>query len=279
MSERYVIPSVDRSIEVLEVLSSHHGSLSLAELGRMTGIPKSSLFRILVTLRKHRCVVADEKERTFRLGSRLWELGSNYLDQFEIYHAAFETMRLLAEETGETVFLGQLEGGEVVYTRRVESPKSITVVKKLGQRAPVHVTATGIAMIAQLPERELQRVLDLYTASEQNGTASNSECISLEVDREVLRSRVSEVRRKGFAVVDGEHNRELLCISAPILDHSRMPQAALTVATLSSQRPSPERIEAIGQQVRARASSLSRASGFRDPRENGFARKRLMSVQ
>lgn len=275
MSERYVIPSVDRAIEVLEVLSSHHGSLSLAELGRMTGIPKSSLFRILVTLRKHRCVVADEKERTFRLGSRLWELGSNYLDQFEIYHAAFETMRLLAEETGETVFLGQLEGGEVVYTRRVESPKSITVVKKLGQRAPVHVTATGIAMIAHLPERELQRVLDQYSAREVNGSVNGSS----HVDREVLRARVSEVRAKGFAVVDGEHNRELLCISSPILDHSRVPQAALTVATLSTQRPSPERIEAIGQQVRARAAILSRASGFRDARENGFSRKRLMSVQ
>ncbi|MCB0719922.1 MAG: IclR family transcriptional regulator [Bacteroidetes bacterium] len=271
MSERYVIPSVDRAIEVLEVLSSHHGSLSLAELGRMTGIPKSSLFRILVTLRKHRCVVADDKERTFRLGSRLWELGSNYLDQFEIYHAAFETMRALAEETGETVFLGQLEGGEVVYTRRVESPKSITVVKKLGQRAPVHCTATGIAMISHLPERELQRILDLNTGRESNGYAA--------LDRDLLRARVTDVRSKGFAVVDGEYNRELLCISAPVLDHNRVPQAALTVATLSTQRPTQERIEVIGRQVRSRAISLSRANGFREARDAGLVRKRLMSVQ
>ena len=154
MSERYVIPSLERAFQVLDLLAAEPKGMTLAELVRRSGIPKSTLFRILLTLKKHHAVALDEALRKYRLGFRLWELGLCFLDQSDLYQASSRYMKTLAEQSGETVFMGTLEDGEVIYLRRMESPKSITVVKKLRQRVPAHCTATGVAMLAYLPRKQ-----------------------------------------------------------------------------------------------------------------------------
>ena len=245
MDDRYVIPSVDRSFAVLGILASAHTSLSLAELGRITGIPKSTLFRILATLRKHNCII-EQENRKFRIGARLFELGSAFVEQFEVYHHAVKHMRNVAEASGETVFLGSVEQGEVVYTRRVESPVSITAVKKLGTRAPVEGTATGMAILAFMPEVDVAAFLSQFDAE----TATD------------IRRRMQQIVHDGYAVVDGDHNPELLCVSAPVFDHTRRPQASITVAMLSSSPNTRGRVVEVGQLVRDAARELSGEMGY-----------------
>ena len=246
MDDRYVIPSVDRAFSVLGLLASAHKSLSLAELGRMTGIPKSTLFRILATLRKHHCII-EEENRKFRIGARLWELGSAFVEQFEVYHHAVRYMKTVAEESGETVFLGSIEDGEVVYTRRVESPVSITAVKKLGTRAPVHGTATGMAILAFLPESDIASFLAQF----DGGKAL------------AIREQIQQIVRDGYAVVDGDHNPELLCVSAPVFDHTRRPQASITVAMLSNAPNVRQRVPEVGRLVRDAARDFSAEMGYK----------------
>lgn len=253
MSERYVIPSLDRAFRVLGLLSDGQG-YSLAELGRLTKIPKSTLFRILITLQKHHAVVWHEEERCFRLGSKMWELGTSFLEQSDLYHVASRFMKALAERSLETVFLGKMEEGMVVYLRRMESPKSITVVKKLGQRVPAHCTATGVAMLAFMPEEEVETILD------RHGMASFNEATI--TDRDALKQRFRQVRRSGYAVVDGEYNRELLCVSAPVFDFSGRPCASLTVAMLSAQLSDRQRVTTVAELVRHEAQEFSREMGY-----------------
>ena len=250
---RYVIPSLDRAIQVLGVLGHEPQGMSLADLARHTGIPKSTLFRILVTLQKHHCVVLSPDGRTFRLGSYLWELGSRFADQSDLFRVSEKYMADLAEECGETVFLSKLEDGEVVYLRRMESPKSIAAVRKLESRAPVYCTATGRALIAWLPARDIQAILDQHGVVPYN-TATVT-------DRTELLDRLQQVREDEYAVVDGEFNSELLCVSAPVLDHQKRPAAALTVAMLSAQVSGRTAIEAVGAAVRGAARALSHEMG------------------
>ena len=87
MSDRYIIPSLDRAFRVLDMLASEQHGITLAQLSRNSDIPKSTLFRILITLERHRCVQQDANGR-FRLSSRLWELGSHFFDHFDPYHAS-----------------------------------------------------------------------------------------------------------------------------------------------------------------------------------------------
>ncbi len=254
---RYIIPSLDRAIKVLGVLAHEPQGTTLADLARSSGIPKSTLFRILVTLQKHHCVVLSPDGRTFRLGSHLWELGSRFADQSDLFRVSEPYMTALADECGETVFLSKLEDGEVVYLRRIESPKSIAAVKKLQSRAPVHCTATGRALIAWLPALEIDAILDQRGVEPYNAATVTS--------RVELKALLSEVRDNEYAVVNGEFNDELLCVAAPVLDHQRRPSAALTVAMLSAQVSDRAAIDAVCVAVQRAARSLSRELGGGDP--------------
>lgn len=256
MNERYVIPSLDRAFRVLGLLAEERRGLTLAELARATDIPKSTLFRILVTLQKHHAVVADPDGGAFRLGSYLWKLGNSFADQTDLFRASSAQMEALADQCGETVFLSKLEDGEVVYLRRMESPKSVTVVKKLQSRVPAHCTATGIALMAWMQPDEVTAVLDKHGME-----AFNEATVT---DRNVLDERLTEARRREYAVVDGEYNRELLCVAAPVLDHNQRPCAALTVAMLSSQVGGYEQVEQVGAAVRAAARAVSQEMGGKD---------------
>lgn len=253
VSDRYTVSAVDRSIEVLECLSRARTAKSLSDLAQETGIPKTTLFRILSTLEDRQCVVRDEEQKTYRLGVKLWELGNAFLEQSDLQDSAADYMHELAEACGESVFLGVLEEGEVLYVRRVESPKSAVVVRKLGQRAPVHCTATGLALLAFQPSGVIDTFFEEHelTSVNRNTTTSAS----------VLRRKIDQIQKTGVAVVDGEYNSSLLCVASPILDDSGRPIAALTAALLSTEA-TEEKVESVSEQVRAAARALSQEQGY-----------------
>ena len=258
MASRYVVPSLDRAIAVLELLASSPEAVGLAEICRRTKIPKSTLFRIMTTLQRRDCVEFDEEANRFKLGVKLWELGDAYVRGLDLYSVSLPHMQTLAEDTGECVFLGVLDESEVIYIQRLESPKSVTVVRKLQQRAPAHCTATGEAILAYLPEAELHRILQNHELQ-----AFNAKTVT---DRHELERRLSQVREGGLAVVDGEYNAEVLCVSAPIFDNKRRPVASATVALVSAQvAGNQERLDEVGRKVRRAAQRISRDLGYVAP--------------
>lgn len=262
--KRYTVPAIDRALDALAALAQHKEGMTLAQLVEQTGIPKSTLYRIMSTLEERRCVVRDEHQKTYQLGVKLWEFGNAFLNQSDLQNTAADHMKELAEACGESIFLGMLDRGEVVYIRRVESPKSAVVVRKLGQRAPVHCTATGLAMLSFLPDDELQVILEEQELRSFNANTTTS--------REQLRHKVEAIRRTGVAVVDGEYNAALLCVSSPILDREGRPAAALTAALLSTQG-TDEQIDAVKEKVKQAALNLSTELGYlgRDFQESGLA--------
>lgn len=252
-ADRYTISSLDRAIDVLEVLAEAEAGMTLAELTRETEVPKSTLFRILSTLQERNCVRLDEDAKEYTLGLKLWELGSAVMEKSDLDSAAAPFMKTLAERCEESVFLAVREGADVVYVRRMESPNSVMMVRKLGHRAPAYCTATGTAMLAFLPEADRRALLD--AADLRSHTPSTC------TGREALLRRLRAVRTEGVAVVDGEYNAELLCVAAPVLGRNGRPEAALTVA-MPSGEADEERVEAVKAEVREQALGLSRRMGY-----------------
>lgn len=253
MGTRYTVTALARAIDVLELLVQCPKGMRLTEIARETGIPKSTLFRILSTLAERRCVALDDEKKTYRLGLKLGELGNAFLEQSDLYNAAARRMRELAEECGESVFLSVLDDGAVVYVRRMESPKSAVVVRKLGQRAPVYCTATGLAMVAFLSDDETEQVLERQHI--QSYTAHTT------TERAELRQKLERVRRERVAVVDGEYNPTLLCVAAPILNNAGRPAAALTVALLAA-RASEKQVADVKERVHSAAQEVSAELGY-----------------
>jgi IclR family acetate operon transcriptional repressor len=255
MNDRYVIPSLDRAFEVMELLGAEPKGLTLAELSRVSDVPKSTLFRILITLELHRCVAQDGNGR-FRLSSRLWELGSHFLEQFDPYHVAASHMKNLANESGETVFLGRMDDGEVLYIRRMEAKNSVAIVKRLGQRVPAHSTATGMAILAFLPKDEVDEMVRKHGLRAYNETTVT--------DYTILQDRLAEIRSNGYSIVNGEYERAFLCVSAPVFDYNNLPIASVTVAMLSSHFAMDDaKLKELGETVKRNALNFSTELGWR----------------
>jgi DNA-binding IclR family transcriptional regulator len=195
----------------------------------------------------------NEATKEYRLGPKLWELGSAFAVQSDLNSAAVPYMKRLAEECGESVFLGIMDEGEVIYVRQIESPKSVLAVRKLGQQAPAYCTATGEAMMAFTDEEEVNRLLEKQPLEEHTRRTETS--------REEIERRLAEIRRCGVAVVDGEYNAELLCVSAPVLNKEGQARASLTVALLS-ERATSEHVRYVSKLVHGAAQDLSGELGF-----------------
>lgn len=253
MSNKYSVTAVDRAFDVLECLARNEEEMGLADIARETDIPKSTLFRIMTTLQERSCVSRDEERKTYRLGMHLLELGHAFRDQSNLLDAAETHMGSLAEACEESVFLGMLDEDEIIYVRRKESPKSAVFVRKLGKRAPAYCTATGLAMLAFRPEEDVKRILQ---ASDLKAYSAHTT-----TDRDELHQKLEDVRQSCVAVVDGEYNPSLLCVSAPVFDENGTSVASITVALLSAQ-VSGERVESMKTQVRNTAQALSKERGY-----------------
>jgi len=252
-SGRYTITSLDRAFDVMEALVEADAGHTLAELASETDIPKSTLFRILSTLEDRNCVTLDLDTKEYDLGLKLWELGSAFIEKTDLDSSATPYMRDLAESCEASIFLAVMDGSDVVYIRRIESPNSVMMVRKLGHRAPIYCTATGEAMLAFLPEERQEEII------EETDFTAHTPHTNTEPDE--LRRRLSQIRDEGVAVVDGEYNPELLCISAPVLGGRGTVKAAITVAKPSSEAD-PERIDRIKEEVRGKALALSQEMGY-----------------
>lgn len=252
--DRYVITSLDRAIGVLDVLASRKEPQTLAELSEITDVPKSTLFRILSTLHDRDCVDLDVDTKKYSLGLKLRELGNAFIRDTDLDGAAAPHMRDLAESCGESVFLALLDEGEVVYIRRIESPNSVMMVRKLGSRAPVHATATGEAMVAFLPRERREKIIQETEFTRHTEYTNTSP--------EEFKNRLEAVQEEGVAIVDGEYNPELLCVSSPILSIGAVVEAAITVAMPSSEA-TPERLEVVSDKVKEKALRISEQMGYR----------------
>ncbi|MDH5377996.1 MAG: IclR family transcriptional regulator, partial [Gammaproteobacteria bacterium] len=148
------IQVIDRAVNLLDALASYEGPVSLKFLAADTGLHSSTAFRILSSLICHG-VVERTDSGEYRLGSRLLRWGDRVHTRMDIRSEARPIMEWLRDQVGETVNLTMREGDEVVYVERVTGRHAIRVEQVIGSRAPLHVTAVGKLMLAELGEQSV----------------------------------------------------------------------------------------------------------------------------
>lgn len=146
------VKSADRTVEVLEVLARSSAPLSLAELHRELGYPKSSLYMLLRTLVERRWVETDPRGTVYRVGVRALLAGTSYLDRDPVVRAAAGVLDEVRAEVNETVHLARLDGQNIIYLASRESQHHLRTVSRVGRRLPAHVTALGRAILAHRPD-------------------------------------------------------------------------------------------------------------------------------
>ena len=216
------VRSVEKAVELLNVLGDASAPLSLAELSQRTGWPKSTIYGLLSSLRRYMIVEQSEVDGRYRLGIRLFELGNIVAGSISIIALTKEHLRDIALQTGETANLGMLKGNDVLYLDQADSGMSLRVVAQVGMHAPLHCTAMGKAMLAYLPPTQLRSTMQSLEYK-----AFTPHTI---VEQQLLSEELASIRQKGFAVENGEMRIGLRSVAAPVFDGNGQPQYAIGVA-------------------------------------------------
>lgn len=190
---------IDRVSLVLDVFDGP-GRLTLAEIVRRTGLPRSSAHRILERLVHLRWLRRDGRD--YELGMRLVELGSLALHQDRIHRAAIPLLRDLHRATGLVVHLAVLDGSDVVYLEKIGGQMVAAIPTRIGARQPAHCTAVGKAILADNPTADVD-----LTANRTRFSISNERQLAAEL---------AKVRAHGVAFEREESLLGFGCVAAPI---------------------------------------------------------------
>ncbi|MFF9490145.1 IclR family transcriptional regulator [Streptomyces sp. NPDC014676] len=249
---------LDKAAHLLDVFYPTGGALRLSELVMRTGLSKTTTYRLAGNL-----VQLGYLERTgeyYRLGNRLFELGSLVSRRLDLRETALPFLQDLFESTRQTVHFGVRDGFDIVYVERIHGHDSPALPSRIGGKLPLSCTAIGKALLAFCEEaacdllaRELPR-LTPYSIT----------------DPAVLRAALEQIQLSGLAYEEQEAAVGVSCIAAPVFTGARV-VAALSVAVPQEQfRPAH-----LAPAVRTAALGLSRVlrngvtSGMKPPPLSG----------
>lgn len=216
------VQSIDRTFDIIELLSREPRSIPMTEIGRRLDLHKSTVHRLLTTLRKRGYVEKEEETGNYKLGLGFVELASLYLNSLELKTEAIPFLNQLTKATGQTTFLAIMDEAEVVYMDKVETYHSLRRYTIIGKRLPMHTTSLGKAMLSGLKDSEIEalypdRKLQLITKK----TIPTFD---------ILMKEIKQIRERGWAIDDEENEKGTRCVGAPIYDYRDRVIAAISLA-------------------------------------------------
>ncbi|HEX2967001.1 MAG TPA: IclR family transcriptional regulator [Syntrophorhabdaceae bacterium] len=219
--------SLERALTILTVFNHERPSLTLAQLAEIVNLPKTTMVRLCTTLIDFGFLSYDVQNGMYSLGLKLVELGSVVLANLSLRTVVSPYLTQLQLKINKTVFLGILQGDELVYIDKKEDPKNIMIfASNIGTRRPLYFGMFGQLLMAYLPEPEVNRILMAKPL-----TAFTRKSIT---DEDAFRERLRTIRKNGFAVDEGEAIDGVSGFAAPIRDFSGKVIATVGVGFISS---------------------------------------------
>ena len=232
------VPALDRSLDILELLSASPVGKTLSELSAELGFPKNAVFRITQTLMARAYIVRDAKTMQFHLTPRMMRLAPPRWGGVSLPMVARPVMMKLRDATRETIQLGVLSGLE-----------ALRIVVDLGLRFPLYNNGPGKLLLAHMKKREREAAL-----KKMELVACTPRTIT---DKDDLRRECARIVERGYSVDHAEADEGIHCFAAPIYGVSRELAGTLWI-TGPAKRLGEERFEELGAKVSAAGEEISR---------------------
>jgi DNA-binding IclR family transcriptional regulator len=245
--------SVDRAIVVLKAFSEEEPELGVTELSQRLKLPKSTVYRLLVSLQQEGIVDQDPETEKYRLGIELVRLAGLVLKRMDVRQVARPYLRSLAEDSEETVNLTVLtDGGKVINIEGISSPRMVRNVGWIGREMLPHCVSSGKVLLAYLTQQRLEHIL-------AEGLVQFTEKTITDPIR--LQEELKKVCQQGYAVAQEELEVGLSAVAAPIWNHERKVVAAVSVSGPSF-RLSSEKMSELAELTRRTANEISHQLGY-----------------
>lgn len=205
---QYYNQSIKRAIKIMHLFTTKENELGLTDISKMTGIHKSIVYRILVTLESEGWLIKNPKTSKYMLGIRILSLSSVILEDLTVRRLALPVMEELSAITGETIVLAMSSNGGAICIEKIESNNSIKTTAEVGKYFPLHAGATGLAVLMGMPMERIKDILTQNTLKKYTDkTVTNPEKIV---------NRIKEAKQKGFIMSVGSVDPGVLAIGIPL---------------------------------------------------------------
>jgi DNA-binding IclR family transcriptional regulator len=239
-----------KGLALIELVVESDRPLRLVDLVEASGLPRPTALRLLDVLCRAEVLRVDDAG-TYALGPRVAAWGQSFLDRLDLRSQAVQSMEELVEISGETCFLGVLDGGQILYVAAVNSPQPVRPAARPGSRNPLHCTGIGKVLLAWQPESRMRELLAGPLERRTENTLTDADAVVAQLE---------QVRRRGFAIDEIENEEGVRCVAAPVRDHTGAVVAGLSVSA-PAYRFSSDDVHRLAPEVLRVTGGLSRRLG------------------
>jgi len=246
------LQTVSRAVAVLRCFEEGALTLSLAELTRRLGLNKATVFRLATTLENEGLLNKDPATSAYSVSWGLLALGRALLNPAGLTALAQPVIKAAQEATGETAILNLREGDHAVVVREIMSPQAVRYALGVGYRADLRLGAASLAILAFLPGREAERLLDDPIPPLADGS---------QVTAEQVRAKLPQVRADGYCTTDSQRERDAAGFAAPFFGADGAVVGSLSVVMPVSRAREAAHRQLCADTVRASARELTTRLG------------------
>lgn len=254
-TDRYTVPGLERGLRVLGEFSRREPVLTAPELARRLGVPRSTVFRLLMTLEQMGFVERTADGRAYRLGLAVLRLGFETLASLGIVELGRPIIERLRDASGHGASLVVRDGRDVVYIVRAASHAPFASSVSVGARLPAHATVLGHVLLSGQSLAELRK---LYPEPHLEARSANTPPTTDDLFEQAQRTRV-----RGHVLAEGFFEAHISTVAAPVFDHDGHVVAAIGVTVPGTKVPDAQRAPLVAQ-VRGAAAELSSLLDYHD---------------
>ena len=237
---------------LLEHLGGEGKNTGITAIASHVGLHKSTCFGLLHTLQELGYVVQDKSSGRYSIGVKMFKLGQAYIDNLDLRNLANPHLHMLAAKSQETVHLVIREGLHAVYLDKVEGPHAMSIISRVGQRAHLHCTGVGKAILANLTTEDQDTILNQPMGRFTEHTLT---------DIEKIRDHLAGIRKTGLSIDDEEIELGLYCLAAPIFDSTGAVVAAISISGPKARLHSDKFVD-LSESLRAASIAISSQMGY-----------------
>jgi IclR family acetate operon transcriptional repressor len=244
-SNEQTIAAVERAADVLTLFAStDRALLGVTEISKELELSKAVVHRILTSFRVKGFIELDETTRRYSLGPAALALGHAYLRKIDVRAMVHPTLVALSAESGETATLSIRTGATRMYLEQVTPKREVKMTVETGKPHALHVGASGKAFLAFMALDQQADYLEQLDG----------------VDVDALRSSLSEIRERGYAVSYGERLQGAASVAAPIRNRDGEPEAVVSICGPAERMG--EKVMLASERLLTSVAEVSRKLGY-----------------
>lgn len=245
------VPAADQTLRILRLLARSRGPIPASIIAAQLDLPRSSVYQLLATMQEHGFVMHLPEERRYGLGLAAVELSVAYEKHEPLARLGRPLVAALVDRVRVSGHLAVPSGNEVLYVIEERAHGTPSLVTDVDVRLPMHLTASGRAILAALPKAQVRA---LYPGEQAFANRLDSDS---EIDRySKLRTVLDDTVTRGFAIERGSVTAGLSSVAVAVLDHRSWPIASIAV-TFRDEDMQEEEYASLASEVRSTAEQLS----------------------